>query len=319
MKRSNSVFHYCSIDTFIEIIKNRTLRLSDLNKTNDYMEKKWTAELLKKKESQDLLQEELKKFNINMNLTENSYYNEVEKILYSNRPVLISCFSKKKDLLSQWRAYGKDGEGISIGFNYKELKKLNEDKERKISIQIRDVVYKESKQKEILARLMDECILYMKNMFKKDVSQSEEYFSRYFISNVSVFYDLFINYLGEVSCMLKNPSFSEEKEIRLIYDPKLPRKSEERDFSQEEIDEYFKVVKEKNNFLIGPIQYRRKHNQLVAFSDLEFSKLLDKNIINEIVVGPKANIYEDDIYGFLLSQGYDANNIKISYSNATYR
>lgn len=36
-----SIYHYCSLETFSQIIKNKTIRLSDLNKTNDYMEKKW--------------------------------------------------------------------------------------------------------------------------------------------------------------------------------------------------------------------------------------------------------------------------------------
>ena len=37
----SNIYHYCSLDTFAQIIKNKTIRLSDLNKTNDYMEKKW--------------------------------------------------------------------------------------------------------------------------------------------------------------------------------------------------------------------------------------------------------------------------------------
>ena len=35
------VYHYCSIDTFFSIIHNSTLRLSDINKVNDYSERKW--------------------------------------------------------------------------------------------------------------------------------------------------------------------------------------------------------------------------------------------------------------------------------------
>ena len=35
------VYHYCSVDTFFQIITNHTLRLSDIEKSNDFMEKKW--------------------------------------------------------------------------------------------------------------------------------------------------------------------------------------------------------------------------------------------------------------------------------------
>ena len=41
-----SIYHYCSLETFSQIVKNKTIRLSDLNKTNDYMEKKWGKDLL---------------------------------------------------------------------------------------------------------------------------------------------------------------------------------------------------------------------------------------------------------------------------------
>lgn len=43
---SKSIYHYCSLETFSQIVKNKTIRLSDLNKTNDYMEKKWGKDLL---------------------------------------------------------------------------------------------------------------------------------------------------------------------------------------------------------------------------------------------------------------------------------
>lgn len=33
----NLIYHYCSMNTFMEIIKNKTIRLSDLNKANNYM------------------------------------------------------------------------------------------------------------------------------------------------------------------------------------------------------------------------------------------------------------------------------------------
>ncbi|MEG0308941.1 MAG: hypothetical protein RR636_13420 [Clostridium sp.] len=37
---SRCFYHYCRLDTFIAIISNKSLRLCDLSKTNDYMERK---------------------------------------------------------------------------------------------------------------------------------------------------------------------------------------------------------------------------------------------------------------------------------------
>ncbi|GMQ62471.1 hypothetical protein [Vallitalea maricola] len=45
MAKLDTVYHYCSVDTFFSIIQNKTIRLSDLNKTNDYMEKRWVSNL----------------------------------------------------------------------------------------------------------------------------------------------------------------------------------------------------------------------------------------------------------------------------------
>ncbi|MBN1039286.1 DUF2971 domain-containing protein [Clostridium botulinum] len=335
MSNLNTIYHYCSIDTFMAIIQNRCLRLCDLNKTNDYMEKKWSAKLIESSAPVNLLKEELKIFDINMNLTEDYWYQdgvnnhlqyydkEIKNVLYNNRPILITCFSKEKDLLSQWRAYGQDGEGIALGFNYKILKQLN----RKASnmkftsknISVEEVVYKENKQKEKLSALIQGCIMYIQNMFEDDMVKISDDFSEYFTEEFDAFCEVLVDNLENISCTIKNTAFSEEKEVRIVYDPQLVSREVTGDFSLDEINEQFKQMKEKNNFIISPIKYTKKLNQLVAFCDLDFSKLIEENIINEIIIGPKSNISEDDIYNFMLSQGYDANNIEIKHSKATYR
>lgn len=71
MSNLDTIYHYCRIDTFMAIIQNKCLRLSDLNKTNDYMEKKWAARFI-----ESVLREELKKFDINIDLTEDYWYED---------------------------------------------------------------------------------------------------------------------------------------------------------------------------------------------------------------------------------------------------
>ena len=41
MRESNTeaVYHYCSVETFLKIIQRKTLRLSDIGKSNDYEER----------------------------------------------------------------------------------------------------------------------------------------------------------------------------------------------------------------------------------------------------------------------------------------
>ena len=64
------------------------------------------------------------------------------------RSVYISCFSKKPDLLSQWRAYAEDGTGVSIGFDLKKLSDATNILLKEV-IYTNDVVY-ENKENDVL-------------------------------------------------------------------------------------------------------------------------------------------------------------------------
>jgi len=103
MARLESIYHYCTLDTFMEIIQNKTLRLSDLNKTNDYMEKRWANRFIA-----TVLQEKLDEYEVDMELEEDYWYDEksdnhlqyykkeVERVIFDESPILITCFSEKK-------------------------------------------------------------------------------------------------------------------------------------------------------------------------------------------------------------------------------
>lgn len=322
MDKLKSVYHYCSADTFMAIIQNKTLRLSDLNKTNDYMEKRWANKLIV-----NALKEKLNEYGINMKLEEDYWYNEqsnnhlqyykkeVGRVLYDESPVLITCFSEEKDKLSQWRAYGQDGTGVAIGFNYKVISLLNDKKE----MVVEKVIYKENMQNKKLCQLIESVIIYIQNMFEEDKVKISDDFNVYFEDEFDTFCEVLVDYIGQVGCIIKNPAFSEEKEVRIIYNPKLPNREILGDIQLTEAKDYFEKVKEINEYKIKPLKFNYRNNQLVAFCDIEFSELIYKPIINEIIIGPKSQLKESDIYYFLLSNGFDANSINISKSKATYR
>lgn len=306
----------------MSIVQNKTLRLSDLNKTNDYMERRWANKFII-----DALKEKLHEYDIKMNLEEDYWYdeksnshlqyykNQVERILYADNPVLITCFSEKKDILSQWRAYGQDGTGVAIGFNYRIISRL--DKERDLFVE--KVTYKEINQKQKLGQLVEDVINYIKEMYNNDLVRISDDFNEYFKEEFDSFCEVFDNYIGPISCTIKNPAFAEEKEVRIIYDPKLHNRDILGDIELDEAQQYFKNIKEINDYIIKPLKFNYKDNQLVAFCDLDFSKLVKKNIVSEVIIGPKSKLKENDIYYFLLANGFDANNINIEKSQATYR
>ncbi|WP_070001132.1 DUF2971 domain-containing protein [Cellulosilyticum sp. I15G10I2] len=323
MAKIDSIYHYCTIDTFLAIIQNKTIRLSDLNKTNDYMEKKWANKLIAY-----ALKEQLEEYEIDMDLEEDYWYDEqannhlryykkeIERVLYDESPILISCFSEEKDKLSQWRAYGQDGEGVAIGFNYKLLTQL---KDGEYNIFIEKVIYRENDQKKRLAGLIDATIYYVDRLYRKMSAKFFDNFNDFFKDEFDTFCEVLAEDIWRVGCIIKNPAFSEEKEVRIIYNPQLPNREVVGDISLKEAKDYFEQVKEVEKFKIRPLAINYRNNQLVTSCDIDFSALINEKIINEIFLGPKSTLKEDDLYYFLLSKGYEANDIKISRSEATYR
>ena len=322
MAEETLIYHYCSASTFIAIMKSKSIRLSDLNKTNDYQEKKWASRIIAQ-----VLRERFESNGINFDLEEDYWYNdsspnhlqyyknEMNSILFNEKPIFISCFSQKGDLLSQWRAYGQDGTGLSIGFDYKKLKSLHKGK----NILIEKVCYQEVSQKNKLGALIDNAISYMRTMFSEDQVKISEDFNVYFENEFDCFCEVLLDYIGQVGCTIKNPAFSQEKEIRVIYDANFPIHEVEGDWELSEAERFFHNTENVDDFVFKPIDYFYRDNQLVPYCDLDFSKLINQELIREIVIGPKCGFSEDDVYYFLFIHGFDANHINIRKSTATYR
>ena len=96
------LWHYCSIDTFKKICENKTLRFSDITKSNDEEEVKYIGKL----------------YNCfaNSHFTEKliEYYNKYSSKIY------CFCLSELRDNINMWDRYSKNG-GFSIGFDFKKL------------------------------------------------------------------------------------------------------------------------------------------------------------------------------------------------------
>lgn len=322
MDNKNTIFHYCSLETFFAIITNKCVRLSDLNKTNDYMEKRWTSKLLV-----EALINKLQEWKVDIDLQEEYWYEDgldshlkfyekiMNEVLYDTKPVLISCFSKEKDVLSQWRAYGQDGTGISIGFNQKLIKNLDKIK-TKNNVWVKDIIYREKKQREEVEDCIEACMWYMQRLFDSDKFKSTTEFKEYFRNEFDVFCEVLPEYLEQISCFIKNPAFKEEKEVRIIYDTNL--KGVEF-ISEDNRIECFETIRSCDKFNISPIKFNIRNDKIVAYADLDFSNMIEEGVIEEIVIGPKSNISEEDIIYLLYASGYNIDQIRINRSMATYR
>lgn len=101
------VYHYCSVETFLEIIRNHTLRMSDLCMSTDRLELKSLLEAIKEKiieryeESNDFCESVI----CGMNKKEAfSFLTDrvIEKMKSDTDQMLFGvCFSENGDLLDQ--------------------------------------------------------------------------------------------------------------------------------------------------------------------------------------------------------------------------
>ena len=127
-------YHYCSMESFFSIISNRSLFLSDPTVMNDAEEIHWYIRLLEKtreeiKNLNKMSTSDLQKLEMHLGYDTGNILDAIESaitgintILVSGQDkIMIACFCKEKDKLSQWWRYGDDGNGIAIGFYLDEL------------------------------------------------------------------------------------------------------------------------------------------------------------------------------------------------------
>ncbi len=125
-KYSGIVYHYCSLDTFLKIITNHTIRASNIRKSNDYHEIVSCVGSFKAAVRRACI----KYMNDNpWNKVFKSFYNpeglgeiDIDGIIRTaieneSCTYYCACFSKERDLLSQWITYADDGRGVAIAFS----------------------------------------------------------------------------------------------------------------------------------------------------------------------------------------------------------
>lgn len=274
------IYHYCSPETFINIIQNKKLWLCATNNMNDYSECEWVRRV-----AVDIVKKPIQG-------NRREIYKDL--INYFNTRLLHSyaiCFSKNGDILSQWRAYAQDGYGVAIGFDEDKFSLKSDNINWSDStidyIKIKDVVY-------MLENELKETITdHINGICNGNFSDDRK--------TVKCF-----NEIMNLSMTIKKSAFKEEDEKRIIYNPLIPggngficEKSPERPPSGIEISE---------------IKNRISNGYLTSYTELDVSKLC---AIEEIILGPKNKFSEFDIRFFLKKNNLE--HVKVKTSEATYR
>lgn len=278
-EKMNAVYHYCSLDIFLKIIQNKSIRLSDIGKSNDYteriyMENKIHDELVKK------IQKEFSTEIVNNIL-------KIEELcrctINETRVLYAMCFSEEKDLLSQWRGYAEDGMGVSIGFSKNILDRTNE---QEYGLSFKKICYSEEEQEEFVKKQVN---TIFDTMQRKNIYAS--------------FAEVYENQLESIGCM-KNSGFAEEREWRLCK-AMMPEMM---------IDHGAKFM----DFKLSKVYDQCIRNQIITYFNLSFENVFN-DLITEIIIGPKAKVTERDIYRSLYINGFRSDEIKVTRAKVTYR
>lgn len=310
------VYHYCSVDTFFQIITNHTLRLSDIEKSNDFMEKKWAI--------RQCLE------HIKNNLTNPAYpcskQPELAAALLAgmeqqfqryNTMILAACFSSERDLLSQWRGYGDNGYGVCIGVSsgtaferafrraqrYLGLKGSARDLPD--GLLFHNIQYSTENIESICMRMFCIHMQWLPLRVSIEMAAAE-----------------LVRMMYPVLPFFKSRAFSEEAEWRCVYYPPLPAPPYENDtFDEGAFDEQLvqQVTEQQLDlFRMLPINYRLREKNLVPYRDISFSSPC-QSFIRSVTIGPKCPLDRETVKLFLERYRIPIDMKNIYLSDVSYR
>lgn len=282
------MYHYCSPQTFLTILRNKTIRFSDINMLNDAEEAKWGYRVFIEAANRILKREDLPN---EIPTVPEEFVDKIDEIWSGFQIRLlsfVSCFSTDGDSLSQWRAYADDGRGFAIGFKAKEL--------RRLPIQILDVLYDHKQQ-------IEEMVIAIGATFLEFQDKNKDYSQPWFFERCAT--------LAASSAALKNPAWREEKEVRChhVVDVK--------------IDGGKWVLSDGGGIADGsdvaghPIGFQIRNSAIVAYLDLPFEVSNAHQPIEEIVLGPKCASGFGNVQFLLGNSGYEG--VNLNFAGAAYR
>lgn len=312
------VYHYCSCETFISILSNLTLRVTNIKKSNDYTE---IVNCL------DLFQRSLRIacYRFNKKNPEDfefaQLYHETDIATLVERSIMNDtltyyaiCFSEAGDSLSQWRGYADNAAGVAIGFNRRYLDEVTDHQNMKFM----SVEYnKQDVQEDLVGYIIKKLERVKEDL--GDLATATHYGNA--ISSV-------ISSFVYNAAFYKNSAFAEEREWRLVFYPfgniqNLYIRHQSRDMSSNQLYydrmfEYLQKERQYGPFIRKPLSFGLRRNNIFSYFDLDFSAIAPF-FVQEIVLGPKNNMDDLDLRLFLLSKGFDIANTKITRSTATYQ
>ena len=204
------LFHYTHPSSLLSIMESQYVFATERSFLNDPEEFEWGSKLIR-----NFASRRMRKF-------PSEYQDVVKKAIsgdtLSNFLFFVFSLSENPDLLSQWRAYAKNGEGFCLGLDGLALRSragfgensqtpipYEEQKKMCFFYHLLPVVYEKSEQESIIEQFITagfQC--WEKNFNPKDDKSK------------FLFCLIFQHRLKEILISFKNPGYREEKEWRIV-------------------------------------------------------------------------------------------------------
>jgi hypothetical protein len=186
-----TLWHYTTQHGLLGIVGTNSLWASKVHYLNDSSEFSYTLKL-----ADGILEERLRDGSAGLRDRLNAFREAIPRI--DNIHVCVASFSEDPDILSQWRAYGGASGGYALGFVAQHLR----ESARGQGLFLVKCKYTEAEQRESINHLIDRCM--SEESTNPDIALKCWYFP---------------SRLARLAPVLKNSSFGEEREWRLIFRP----------------------------------------------------------------------------------------------------
>lgn len=242
-----SLYHYTSIYSLVGIAETNSLWASNVYYMNDSEEIVYANRLL-----ENTLKPRLTSNGSDDQETEflKQFYEWSNKFKYTTHNIFIFSLSEEPSLLSQWRSYTPHSKGVSVGFSPDKLNSIVKNN----GLRIAKCLYEKDEQEEILNSLIEKLLITFRHE-RPDKHPTYGFPETRYHS----FLEQFRGDILQVLSIIKNHSFSEEQEWRLI-------------------SEFFP------NDLSTEIKFRQGAAMLVPFVEINLGE--DKPLFEEVILGP---------------------------------
>lgn len=278
----SSLYHYCSVETLKCILSNKTLRLSDIRKSNDPKEIEF---LFEKYQNWNL-----KKHNYSYTSQHNNKVLNADKIIQlKNETFLVLCLSKTYDTSAMWNRYAC--KGVAIEFDETELTNYL----HLIKQGIPDNLIKE----EVTSSA--EALSIKPLSYFNDQTINIDYFDKKDLNG----YDDFGKILDDAP-FIKSDFYGDEGEVRIVFPHNY----------NSNVDVNYLSLTDNNGFNVEKIFFKSISNSIYQHK-IVIDIPIPLNLIKSITIGPDYSLTEQDMEEILFV--YGVSNVEIKKSRGIFR